>query len=608
MNRVFINKGEKVIYNNQFAIITRIIDIDTVSIEEVNSNISHTVNVAELSHTDEFNQIKEYDLNSLSEKEWELAKKRFDIIKPILSKRGDLNLISTISKKSKVSIPSIYRWLKKYDDSGLVSSLANKKRLGGAGKGRLNQAQEDIINDKINSVYLNSKRKSVIKTIREIKLQCDELGIKSPHDNTIRNRIKNLSEELKIRKRFGIQEAKYKFEPLKGSFPGANKPLAVVQIDHTPVDIILVDKKTRNPFMRPWLTLAMDIYSRVVVGFYLSYETPGALGTGMCIAHSILPKEAWLHSKDIQTEWPIWGVMDKIHTDNAKEFKGNMLKKAAINYGIELELRPIGATHYGGHIERLLGTFSKEIHDLPGTTFSNVAERKRYQSEKNASFTIDEFEKWLTIYITKIYHQRTHSALNMSPLDKFKEGTIGSSNAIGIPPRINEELKVRLDFMPYVERSVQEYGIVIDHIYYYADILRNFIHDTDNDGKPVKHIFKRDPRDISIIYFYEPNNREYYEIPYRDTSLPPMSIWEYREIIRKLKDRRIKVNEHSIFEAFRELNEIETRAIRNTKKQKRREPIFTKPTPHEKEEIEISEKKQEEIKPFEDIDDEAFDE
>lgn len=607
MERLFLQKGEKVIYNNIECVIIRIIDANKVSIEELLSHIIHTIHpkelipIADLGHSQE-----KLDLCSLSEADWSKAKKRYEIINPILShNKRSLDLVSKIAFENNISVPTIYRWLKLYDESGLVSSLAGKKRMGGQGKSRLLRIQEDIINDKIHSIYLSSSKKSIVKTIREIELCCQDLNIKPPHSNTIRNRIKNIADETKIKKRLGIQVARYKFEPLKGKFPGADYPLAVVQIDHTPVDIILVDEQNRQPLKRPWLTLAMDVYSRMVVGFYLSFDTPGALGTGMCIANSILPKEAWLESLGVDSEWSCWGIMDKIHVDNAKEFRGKMLENACLNYGIDLEFRPIGSPHFGGHIERILGTFSKEIHNLPGTTFSSIQDRGKYDSKKNSSFTLLEFEKWLVTYITKIYHNRLHSGINSTPIKKFNDGILGTKDILGrgIPPRINNERKVRLDFMPYVERSIQEYGVLIDHIHYYSDVLRNYIHDTENSQKK-KHIFKRDPRDISVIYFFDPKIGEYIDIPYRDLSLPPLSIWEYREVVKRLKQNKIQIDEKAIFDAYRELNEIERHVIRKTKNEKKREKIFTHS--NEINPVEESTTNIEKITPFEDIDDEAF--
>ncbi|MFP3467911.1 transposase, partial [Leifsonia sp. SIMBA_070] len=60
---------------------------------------------------------------------------------------------------------------------------------------------------------------------------------------------------------------------------------------------------------------------------------------------------------DIAAEWPIYGKMQKIHVDNAKEFRGNMLTRACQQHGIILEYRPKGQPNYGPHVERAFRTF-----------------------------------------------------------------------------------------------------------------------------------------------------------------------------------------------------------------------------------------------------------
>jgi putative transposase len=607
MDIVHFSKGEKVIYDNKEVIITRMNTLDTVTIEEISSGISHQVHVSSLKPI--FNKKEKLDdINTLSEKKWELAQKRFEIIKPILDNSGNIELVKEISKESKKSIATLYRWVKLYKDYGTISSILGKPKTGGKGRSRLEPEQDEIIKKYIKSTFLNNSRTSFKKTIRLIIAECYDKNIQPPHSNTIRNRIKNLSEEEVMKKRFGIKEAGYKFNPLKGNFPGADHPLSVVQIDHTKVDIILVDEYYRKAYKRPWITVAIDVFSRMVVGFYLSFDTPGALGTGLCIAHSILPKEIWLEKIGVKAEWPCWGFMNTIHVDNAKEFRGNMLKMACTNYNISLEFRPVATPHFGGHIERLLGTFSKEIHNLPGTTFSSPELRKNYDSEGRASLTLSEFEKWLTLYITKIYNVKEHSALGMSPLNKYKEGIIGTREnpGIGIIPRVFNERKLRLDFMPFEERTVQEYGVLIDHITYYHDVLRRFIH-SKTDNTKNKFIFRRDPRDISVIYFYDPELKEYFDIPYRDTSLPSISIWEFNDVIRTLKKNKTPINERNIFNTYREMDDIEKKAIRETRKRKQEiknlplnKPIDNYSLNQFEESIDID------IKPFEDIDDETF--
>jgi len=610
MNNLYISKGEKVIFKGVDSLIIRVLTVNKVSIEEIESGIIHTVKVSDLEKPND-NSKNNFSLpiHALNEKDLKKATVRYDLIKPILENRGNLLVVKNQAKEGGVSLATIYRWVKIFDECGLVSALIGKRKSGGVGKSRLSEMLNDVIENKIHSIYLTKDRKSIPKTIREIQIACNDLGIDSPHENTIRNRIKNISSEERIRKRFGDQEAKAKYEPIKGSFPGAEFPLSVVQIDHTPVDIILVDEERREALKRPWLTLAMDVYSRLVVGFYLSFETPGTHGTGICIANSILPKEMWLEERNVSTEWPSWGIMNVIHLDNAKEFRGKSLRDSCNQYGISLEFRPIGKPHWGGHVERLLGAFSKEIHNLPGTTFSNVSERKRYQSEKNACFTLSEFEKWLTIYITNVYHKRVHSTTKQTPLERYNQGLVGDKTnlGVGIPPRINDERRTRLDFMPIVERTVQEYGVVIDHIYYYDDILRAFIHSEDKQKNKIKHVFKRDPRDISRIYFYHKEMNDYFEIPYRDASLPPMTIWEHNHILNTLKKNRIEVDEGAIFNAYRDLNELEDKVIRETRRKssksiKKNKEKINKTIPHSEDIITNDEV----ILPFDDIEDETF--
>lgn len=568
-NILNVQEGIKVLYKGIECIIFRVIDIKRVSVQEISTDIIHTVGLEEIS-LPASNKPTVRDFVDFTQEEWNKVQFRYEIIAPILSNKGDAQLIAEKAKDAGVHRSTIYRWISWYESTGQKYSLLGDRKTGGKGKSRLNREQEEIIKESIEEVYLNPLRKSIYAVIVDINRKCREKGIPPPHESTIRRRIQAISKKEALRTRHGAKAAKDKFTPIRGSFPHANAPLSVVQIDHTPVDIILVDEVFRNPFNRPYLTLAIDVFSRMVVGLHLSFDPPGAAGTGICISNAILPKEMYLGKLDIQGEWPCWGVMQTIHVDNAKEFRGNMLRRACENYNVNLEFRPPATPEYGGHIERLLGTLSTKIHDLPGTTFSNPQQKGTYKSEKHASFTLEEFEKWLVTYIVNVYHKQLHSGIGMSPEKKYLQGIEGDDTHMGtgIPPRLLNERKIRLDFMPYYERSIQKYGIIIDHIYYYSDILKNYIR-IKNSRSTVsqKFIFRRNPKDISTVYFYDPETNEYYDIPYRNTTYPAISIWEYRAAVESLKKQNINnIDEQSIFDAYEKLEELEIKSIHSTKK------------------------------------------
>jgi transposase InsO family protein len=138
-------------------------------------------------------------------------------------------------------------------------------------------------------------------------LQCFKAKLKKPGANTVRRRVAMLSDRLKLEKRKGRKAAAEKYEPIKGHFPGTDYPLAVAQIDHTPMDVIVVDEEHRQPIQRPWLTVVIDVYSRMVLGFAIYLEKPSAFPAGLAVAHAVLPEEAWLTGVGVQAEWPLLG-------------------------------------------------------------------------------------------------------------------------------------------------------------------------------------------------------------------------------------------------------------------------------------------------------------
>lgn len=568
-----LTPGSEVVFQNKNYRIKLVVDLNQVVLLNPVNNETVTAAISELSAPIAIHKPKQ-DLELIDDKAWQTAQKRLEIIKPLIGKLSRTRAeVSEIAEANDVSTNTVYGWLKLYEDSQLLTSLMPKIRKD-KGVTKLTAAQEEIIKEVIEAEYLSKQKKTKKKVCDEVKKKCIEQGVTPPHKNTVRNRISSLSDEIVAARRLGRKIADNDFKPIEGEFPGADIPLAVVQIDHTKLDIILVDDHFRRPVGRPWITLAFDVFSRMVTGFYVSFDPPGALSTGLCLAHSILPKDSWLIKHGVKGDWPLWGLPAKVHVDNAKEFRGNMLQKACDQYGIDLEWRPVARPNFGAHVERALGTFSKEIHMLPGTTFSNPRDKGEYDSEGKAALTLSEFESWLATYIVDVYHQKVHSMIKMTPMTKYRKGIFGDSErpGSGLPPKIADEEKLKLDLMPYELRTIQDYGVRIDEIFYYSDVLRRWINakNPDDPNKKRKFMFRRDPRDISQVWFYDPELHRYFEISYRDTSHPAISIWELREAKKRLEDEgRSVVDEAAIFDAYDRMREIEEEAISKSKSARR---------------------------------------
>lgn len=514
------------------------------------------------------------DLAEIADDDWQIAQQRFAAIGPLVGKfqfgRAE---VERRAKEFNVSPATLYRWLQRYNAYGTVTALIPKKRGWQEGKSRIHPDADAVIEQTIKDYYLTAQRPTAKKTITEVLRRCAERGINPPSHMTIRSRITRVSERERLRGRGFKEKAKNKFLPAAGSFPNADYPLAVIQIDHTPADIILVDDVYRKPIGRPWITLAVDVHSRMVTGYYLSFDPPSETSVAMCVAHSMLPKTDWLALHKVDASWPVWGVPRTIHVDNGADFRSNNFQQSCLAYGINLEFRPVKQPRYGGHIERMLGTLLREIHDLPGTTFSSIKEREGYDAEKHAAMTKSEFEAWLVTLICKVYHQRLHTSIGMAPLKKWEIGIFGNGEiqGVGVPPRPNDRLTTLLDFLPAFRRTVQTFGVTIDGMSYYAEALRPWINAEDSKtGRKQELIFRRDPRDISAIWFFDPTLKQYFKIPFADQALPAMSIWEYQQAREKLKrEGAASVNEHQVLRAITELRTHVEEAKERTKKARR---------------------------------------
>lgn len=565
-----IRPGQLVYWKNEPYFVLEIRGLSEVVVRSLDNKISDVARVSDLSMGPQ----SENNMNAphvlARGKDWDTAIERYELIKPLLEMHNrQASDVEAVARQAKKSVTTIYRWITRFEEQGLVSSLLRSERSD-KGDNRISKEVEEIIQLKIAEVYEKGERASVIDLYEAIEAECRILGLDTPHQNTVYARVKKIDREKLLTKRYSAKYAKQKTKAVPGVFPGADYPNAVVQIDHTPVDVIIVDRQHRLPIGRPYLTLALEVFTKMVSGFCMTLDPPSASSAGLCVAHAVSKKHLWLAKRDIDAEWPIYGKMQKIHVDNAKEFRGQMLKRACDEHHIDLEHRPKGVPNYGPHVERAFRTFMKKMHRLQGTTFSNVAQKMDYDSEGKACMTLDELETWFTIFLVYYYHHKPHKGISdIPPIKLYNQFVHGTTEqpGIGLPAPINDEAKFKLDFTPYELRTVQREGVLIDHIYYYAPILNKWIGSIEpKTEKARKFIFVRDPRDISIVYFLDPDTKSYAPIPYLDNTRPAISLWELNAVIKNIREDPLNVvNEEIIFEGIAKMREIEQQAIEKTR-------------------------------------------
>lgn len=523
-----------------------------------------------LAHLHESQRRSGRDLQTIDDGEFDAAYERYEAIRNLVEEPGkSVQRVDAAAERCQVNRSTIYRWIAEFKKGELVTNLLRKRRTD-AGIKKLNPEVETLMGSIIADFWLTTQRRSMRITHRELVRVSKERGLVPPSYNTFRTRLAAIDQANAAMKRGG-EKAAQRYRVTDGTVPHADGPYSLLQIDHTFLDVMLVDEEHRIAIGRPWITVAIDVYSRMVAGYYLSFDPPGTLGTGICIANAILPKDSFLAKLGLTFNYPCMGKPKIIHLDNAREFHGNAMEKACKNLGINLMFRKVKTPNYGGHIERYLGTLAREIHALPGATFADHDQRAVYDADKKSAMTLSELDKWLANLIVGAYHNQVHSTLRTSPLQRYAEGLLGTDDTLGtgqIAVATDEET-LRIDFLPYVERTIQHYGVSIDGISYFGDVLRRWVGAADPNRKQMKRkfLFRRDPRDISFVLFYDPDAEKHFRIPYRDASRPPMSLWELRVTLRYLDEQGKKnVDEDQIFRAYNEMRRIEEQSKTVTRK------------------------------------------
>ena len=455
---------------------------------------------------------------------------------------------------------TIYRYRSRLAEIDEATAIAGRTRGWKPLASRLSAKQEQGIEEAINALRKKPGPLRVVDLVEEVAARCRLLRVPCPSRPAIDRRLKR-SSGLKVHRR-GVAapgNADPKISP--GSFI-VQRPLDVIQIDHTPMDIVVVDDLYRQPLGKPYLTLATDVATRCILGFVISFVPAGAGTVSLCMTLIVSPKAAWLKQLGVVGDWPMAGLPKTLHLDGAAEFKSKALKRGCGQYGIELVYRE--RTHHGGHIERLIGTKMSKLKSLPGATGGSPKARRSYDPDKHAALTLGELEAWFAQQIVGRYHQDPHRGL--------KGGTPAGAWALHPAPALppGPLKRFRIAFLPAISRTLRRDGIVFEHLRYWHPIFSQWL------ARQERLTLHFDPRNLSKLYV--PHEGDYLEVPFSDLRMPAVSLWEVQAATRHLRLAGQKsINPALLIEAIDKQREIVRAAQAKTRKMRRKQQVAHRP-------------------------------
>lgn len=460
-------------------------------------------------------------LVSISPTQWGPAKLRADACRLLLTS-GDTRraAVEGAAALLGVSVRTLQRDLRTMREINDPRALIPKAGGRPVGLSVIDPRVESIIQNAIETIYMAANRPTLHEVGEEVRASCRAEGLAPPTDRTVRRRVERQDAYAILRSRQGSKVAKYTLRPMVGHIDFA-LPMDCIQIDHTLVDVMLCsDDKYRQNLGRPWVTLAIDVCTRQVVGVYISFDPPSATAVALCMINVLLPKEEFLKWLKVDVPWPAYGKPKLIYVDNGKDFHSLALRRGCEAIGIDLQYRPVGSPHYGGLIERLIGTLMGRCRLLKGSTQRDVRELGDYDAEAHATMSLSDFRLWFVNEIVSQYQLRRHRALGISPLVAWNQAVADGFVPEQAPGQWTP-FELLVNFLPSVTRKIRRDGIQFADLHYWHNDLAEWI------GAEEPKTVSYDPRDVRFVYVRGPSGQILRAEVTRST-VPTMTLREWQ--------------------------------------------------------------------------------
>lgn len=497
-------------------------------------------------------------------------------------------VIDDVSKElgdeSPPSWVTLYRWCRQYWASGgdvraLVPAYrkrGNRRRKFSGRDSDKAEATVKIIERVIAEKYLSKHRPTVESVYDAVCAQIigtnrfrdpdDRLSL--PHKSSVYDVVSKLDPYDVMRARHGERAAEQMYGTKRqGARP--TRPLERVEIDHTKLDMLVVDLERRLPVGRPWLTVSKDKYSRAITGLYIGFDPPGYLSVMHCLRHAIKPK-GYVKERypDIIHAWDAHGIPEVIVTDNGPEFHSTHFEDACLQLGIVIDYAPPKRGQYKGSVERFFRTQNQQLlHGKPGTTFSNIVERGDYDPKKHAVISAEVLEELVHRYIIDVYHQSEHRGIYDVPARVWKEGITEYPPGF---PSSHADLDILLGCIEL--RTISASGIELHSLRYNDDCLAR-LRRRLKKGERVR--IKYDPSDLSMIHVADEDAGKFIPVPAVNQSYASgLTLWQHR-VIRHFAKQRNKDNTDpvALCLAKDEIQRIVEREWETTKKTQTRQKM-----------------------------------
>ncbi len=402
------------------------------------------------------------------------------------------------------SASAVMLWARKYQTACMnVLALVDRHRRRRSPR-RLNETVEKTVWKVLKRSYFTTARHTLqfahddLK--RELKMLCQAREVpKEEADvpySTLQRRVKSVDLYQRVASREGVARARM---VCRTAFPEgfASYAMQSVQIDHTPLNWVVICDRTGLPLGRPLLTIAICAYSGYILGFYLSFYGPGMTSVSGVLRNAIQVKDDLVASAGLKNLWLAGGLPDELVVDNGLEFHSFSFKTMAMTLGVDLTYCRVRTPWLKPQVERFFSTLNT-LTLLKGKVTKTVANVLRIDPYKDAAITFKDLVRGLLMFVVDVHAQQPNWHKMATPHELFEE-SLAQVPPVQYPSNL-DELRLATGMSKYL--TLGKGGIEMLGLPFGSVDFRDII---NKHGSGLKLLCKWDPDDISKLYVLNPD-------------------------------------------------------------------------------------------------------
>lgn len=453
---------------------------------------------------------------------------------------------------TRVSARTLRRWFSRWRRQGeqRLALLSRETFRGGRGKsrhhgwlGRFPQLGR-MIDRGVTEVYLTTARRPISAVVRRVLEELERYNARTtsfqalpvPKPGTlaraIARQIARLDPYEIDRARWGRRIADQRHSTTSRQ-QLATRILERVEIDHSPLKIVVGTEA--GPLGQPWLTVLIDYYSRLIVGFCIGFEPPSYAVIMEALRQAILPKSyVTLRYPGIVHVWPCFGVPEKLVCDRGADLTSKDLERAAFQLGMELDFMPPRTPHLKGTVESFFDTLNDQLlSTLPGRTFRSWEKRADYSADDGPLLPYEALVEIVHRHLIDVYAQEKHPTAAKTRLEMWQESAAEFPPALPASP---DELVVLLS--KSTERSLTVRGIELAGMFYLSDELAALRAELAANNLPADKLTVRyNPWDLGTVWILNPLSQSYLKAAAVDPSVQGLTTYQWRVLRRAARER-----------------------------------------------------------------------